>query len=386
MTTPNVFVSSTCYDLGEVRAELRAFIEGTGFHPLLSDHATFPISPDETALENCVRTVRESADIFVLLVGARRGAETDDGRTITNVEYDTAVELGLPIYVFIDKRIKIYYDVWRVDPNTAVPGVDDNRIFEFIDRLNSSGRRWLLEFEHGADICDQLRYQWAVLLRRLLKDRPAVAASPSVSSADSEPLPPTLRISLETPGWQLVVMADRLRAGLLELGPKRREHDLGLARSCGDFVAPDDVMSFVSEYANRFSHAVRNINAVFQQTGSGLVIDANTEVTIFEELADEVVTMYRDLLDQSADIRSTVVSDRFVHLLEILATFPNNALNEIEMFSADVNATADALIAWEESGHSTDPPTVNLALILTVNEVTSTQFSDELQRIASSDE
>ena len=45
-TKPVVFVSSTCFDLSQVRADLKEFIEDDcGFEPMLSDFNSFPIDP-----------------------------------------------------------------------------------------------------------------------------------------------------------------------------------------------------------------------------------------------------------------------------------------------------------------------------------------------------
>ena len=50
---PCVMVSSTFYDLRQIRDDLRQFIEGLGYRSLLSEHPSFPIDPDATTIENC---------------------------------------------------------------------------------------------------------------------------------------------------------------------------------------------------------------------------------------------------------------------------------------------------------------------------------------------
>lgn len=83
-----MFVSSTCYDLAQVRADLSAFIEGYGFTPMLSETSSFPINPDSTTVENCRRAVHEHADILVLIVGGRYGAlDAVDKDTIGGVGF-----------------------------------------------------------------------------------------------------------------------------------------------------------------------------------------------------------------------------------------------------------------------------------------------------------
>lgn len=84
---PAVFVSSTCYDLKQVRADLKAFIESLGLEPVISEYDAFPVDPNVTTVENCLRVVDAKADIFVLIVGGRYGAVQDKGKSVTNLEY-----------------------------------------------------------------------------------------------------------------------------------------------------------------------------------------------------------------------------------------------------------------------------------------------------------
>jgi hypothetical protein len=58
---PTVFISSTCYDLAQIRADMKIFIEGLGFDPLLSEEPAFPIDPSVTPPVNCVNAVRDRA-------------------------------------------------------------------------------------------------------------------------------------------------------------------------------------------------------------------------------------------------------------------------------------------------------------------------------------
>ena len=66
--TPVVFVSSTCYDLKQVREDLKDFFENNyGFQAMLSEFDSFPIDPCIGTFENCLSNVDQSADIFILI-------------------------------------------------------------------------------------------------------------------------------------------------------------------------------------------------------------------------------------------------------------------------------------------------------------------------------
>ncbi|HZL79813.1 MAG TPA: DUF4062 domain-containing protein [Candidatus Limnocylindrales bacterium] len=95
MSKTRIFVSSTCYDLAAVREDLRRFILQLGHEPLLSEYHSFPINPDQTTIQNCKKSVESHTDVLVLIVGGKRGAlDPASGKSVTNLEYDTARQNG----------------------------------------------------------------------------------------------------------------------------------------------------------------------------------------------------------------------------------------------------------------------------------------------------
>src|SRR5437773_7111428 len=110
---PSVFVSSTCYDLSQVRLDLKRFIEALGYEAVISEHPAFPVNPQVGTVINCVNAVRDRADLFVLIVGGRYGTPVDGGRSVTNLEYLEARAKGIPIYVFVLEPILNTLKVWQ---------------------------------------------------------------------------------------------------------------------------------------------------------------------------------------------------------------------------------------------------------------------------------
>ena len=138
---PNVFVSSTMYDLSDLRSQLRWFVEGLGWRAVMSEHDSFPIDPDQTTVENSRRNVRENTDIFVMVVGARYGSiDAETGKSVTNFEFVEARSRGVPVYVFLSRDVLAQLRVWKANPEADYSSVVDTpRIFQFID---SFPRRW----------------------------------------------------------------------------------------------------------------------------------------------------------------------------------------------------------------------------------------------------
>lgn len=130
MSRLNIFVSSTCYDLSQIRSDLCDFITALGHHPILSESCDFPIDPHITASENCINVVRNEADIFVLIIGNKYGSVLNTGTSITNTEFLTAVGKNIPIYTFALKQMTTLLPLWDKTPTADFSNVvDNNKVF-----------------------------------------------------------------------------------------------------------------------------------------------------------------------------------------------------------------------------------------------------------------
>lgn len=113
---PTVFVSSTCYDLQQIRRDIKDFIGETyGFNAMLSEFDSFPVNPCVGTFENCLDNVDNYADVFILIVGNRYGCVTDTGKSITNLEYLHAKQKGIPILVFVNSQLHNNLPLWRAN-------------------------------------------------------------------------------------------------------------------------------------------------------------------------------------------------------------------------------------------------------------------------------
>lgn len=171
MRKPRIFVSSTCYDLSQVRADLKSFIEQElGYEAVLSEYPSFPVHPDKPTVESCKAAVRANCDILVLVVGDRYGSvDTATNRSITNGEYLEARALDLPIYTFVLKKVEALLPTWRNDRTRIIPDVEPG-VLEFVDELHQSSA-WVFPFELASQISDTLRMQWAYLFQDGLEKR-----------------------------------------------------------------------------------------------------------------------------------------------------------------------------------------------------------------------
>jgi hypothetical protein len=98
-----VFISAVTRELGSVRKLVKKGLEDNDYHAVEQDN--FP--PDYRDLVDKLRERIASCDAVVHIAGHCFGAEPPqrpDGtprRSYTQMEYDLAIELGKPVYVFL---------------------------------------------------------------------------------------------------------------------------------------------------------------------------------------------------------------------------------------------------------------------------------------------
>ncbi len=100
-TRYQIFVSSTYEDLREERQQATQAILEAGCFP--SGMELFPAS-DETQWDLIQRVIEES-DYYVVVVGGRYGSIGPIGNSFTEMEYDFAVEKGIPVLGFVKTGI-----------------------------------------------------------------------------------------------------------------------------------------------------------------------------------------------------------------------------------------------------------------------------------------
>lgn len=183
MAVPKVFVSSTCYDLKEIRDSLYEFIESIGYIPVFSDKNDVFYHPDLHTHESCIKEI-ESCQLFILIIGGRFGGnyKYDQNKSIVNAEYDAAKRLNIPIFAFVQRDVYsnqftyIKNQLSEIAEKIHYPAIADQayskNIFEFISFVRKGEENnGIFEFEFARDIKDILKKQFAGLFYDFLWDR-----------------------------------------------------------------------------------------------------------------------------------------------------------------------------------------------------------------------
>ncbi|MCY4372114.1 MAG: DUF4062 domain-containing protein [bacterium] len=357
---PNVFVSSTMYDLNHLRSQLRRFIESLGWIAVMAEHGSFAIDVNQTTVNNSRRNVRENADVFVMIVGARYGSiDPGTDKSVTNLEFLEARARGIPTYVFVDSDVLAQLNVWQSNPDADYSGVVDTpRVFEFIDSFRGSGDVWTFPFATTESIIDTLREQFAYLVQDALALRQMAHGHDHLLE---ELTGDALMVALRRDElWEHRLFGTVLEAELDRRAPLRREVEYRLAQADVTHINIDDFGPWVLDRVHEFNEFKRTAKAIScdylpQVQGDPIGIAA---------VARRFAQVWEDTARWTLRCRAVRVDPEAERVVDLLSTMNANMLDEIWEFGHSLIPSLDEAI----EGHTDDDPLVfNMALTLTAD-------------------
>lgn len=174
MAKPRIFISSTYFDLKNIRADLERFIKTQGYEPILNERGHIPYGSKEKLEEYCYREIQIS-DILISIIGGRFGSQSkSENHSISNIELKTAIELGKQVYIFIEKSVYNEFKTYERNKehnDISYASVDDRRVFKFIEEIHGLPiNNTISSFETSTEVTEYLKEQWAGLFQRLLTE------------------------------------------------------------------------------------------------------------------------------------------------------------------------------------------------------------------------
>ena len=273
-SAPAVMVSSTFYDLRQIRADLARFImDELGYVTLLSELPSFPVDPDLDTVANCRARVERDADIFVLVIGGRYGSiDGKTNRSITNIEFLAARQKGIPVYAFVEKAVSAVLPTWKTNPSADFSAtVDTPRLFEFIEYVRSQERVWTFPFETASDITDVLRRQLAYLFHDALRIRLRLSGT-ELPSYFASLGPKALRVALEKPeAWEHRLL---FQVWIEEVERRRdqiKEYQSGLTLDASELVSPANAMDWVKTRLHELEGLTQSANQLITSSAQEAV-------------------------------------------------------------------------------------------------------------------
>ena len=382
---PAVFVSSTCYDLKQIRQDIRDFIEDDlGYEAILSEYDSFPIDPDKDTINNCLRVVEQRADIMVLIVGGRYGYITDHGnKSITNLEYLRAKSKGIPIFVFVDRKVIDILPIWKKNKTADFSNVvDSSKIFEFVDLLRNKDSNWVHEFNTGKDIKNCLKKQLAYLVndslylrRRLNKEGLAFKILQDSGKV--------FELSIEKPDfWEYLLFAAALKDNIEKLDDLRYDMKYGISfEKTVQYSEPQEILDFVELKCNELINRSRLlgivINKAFQEAIGEPGKPGNAEYIIY--VAEKLIEVYKSIHMWSLEFKNIVVPEVFQKLLDYASELSKSIIEDIEHFIEDYDKRInEAVNGLEESSKKE-----SLSFSLTLRSPDMTKIDSEIHRLLS---
>lgn len=162
-----VFVSSTVYDLLDVRAEIADFLRSCEILPVLSDDklSDFAVQPDKNSIETCLVNVDACDEMIVVLdkrYGPRLGAYGYEEISATHLEYRRFLKTNRQIHFFVRDRLEAEHAIWKGNKNKEEIeykwiGKRDLALFDFLEErrtltADKNKPNWFTTFTSSSDL------------------------------------------------------------------------------------------------------------------------------------------------------------------------------------------------------------------------------------------
>ena len=384
MAGVNIFISSTCYDLSQVRQDLRDFISGLGHNPMMSEQNDFPIDPQLDNWENCINAVKKYADIFVLIIGNRYGAVGETGKSITNTEYLTAVQKGIPIYTFSLKKMTTLLPMWERNPDADYShAVDNPKIFEFLADVRKKSGRWNFEFDNAQDIIDTLRKQLSILFQKSLEMRKRIVSSPYEDLYGKVSSKALNIIMQKEEGYDVKFFMQVMQDGIAECHDLKNDYQYSIIlkplherRSLNDFFfwldrKVDEMWSYIDSL-----HNLSDAFKTFYKENSD-----ESDLRGLHYVASTYVEFYANLLKWGASVKGMVVPKECKHLMEILSGMPSLIIEEMEKYPIESMKKVAVCIEKSKIGTLEKGDMIQFPFKIDFPDSFLTEYKKELNRI-----
>jgi len=169
-----VFVSSTCHELRDLRAAIRAWLVDLGMQPVMSDDPGFQHADGMPPYAACLRAL-EDCPLVIVVIDRRYGQSFEDwgpyqdykGYAPTHAEVQHAIKLGKRAFIYVHQDVWNFYEVWRQNPaaisDCSIQGLDVKTLLMFQDLKHMQPAPWIEKFENVSDVIKSLRLEFVNL-------------------------------------------------------------------------------------------------------------------------------------------------------------------------------------------------------------------------------
>lgn len=384
MSKVNVFVSSTCYDLSQIRNDIKQCISDLGHNPILSELKDFPIDTRLTSSENCINAVKNEADIFILIIGNKYGSVLESGKSITNSEFLTAVNKGIPIYTFALKQMTTILPLWEKNPNADFSNVvDNNKVFEFLADVRKKRGLWNFEFEKAQDIVEILKAQFSNLFHDALRVKKAVETSEANGLFQKISSRAMDIIMKKEDYYEIRFFLQSLKDEIDKYRDLRNDYEYSILLKPADGMT--DLMQIIDwtrlklRQLMDFLESLKRLTEAFNQFYAEPGVPSDMEGLYY--VARSWARAYASLIEWSMEIKSTFVPDEYRDLLSAFADIPEDAIKKIEQYPDEALRKVEESISKEKSGKLGTGSTIELTLTISIGDAVMQRYLQEMENV-----
>lgn len=381
---PTVMVSSTFYDLRQVRTDLGEFLTNLGYAALLSEHDSFPIDPDVDTVENCRRRVEADADVLVLVVGGRYGSvDSKTSKSVTNLEFDAARVKGIPIYAFVVKSVSTLVPIWKANPDADFSmAVDDVRVLNFIDQIMTQHRIWTREFETAQEIVSALRTQFAYLTQTAIRWTSRLR-SDRLTSLLQTLSGKALRIALDQPDrWEYYLFAEVLSDEIDKAADLKRQLDLGVLYGVGELVRVSNFADWaqirLAELQRLNSGGATLVNEAFQRAIGAPGEPGDVEALVY--VAWDLARIYREAIEWNLRVQRASGDEILEGVLREMSKFSSDLIDKLGGWGRVIIDTLEQ-IRLQPAGERPRAVDVSINLTIPNQEAYQREFDAFMKRL-----
>lgn len=193
MAKPRIFISSTFYDLRQIRVELDKFLESLGYEPVRNEEGDIPYGKEDALQNYCYKEI-SNIDILISIIGSRYGSsgiskEKEQEYSVSQLEVKTALKEDKQVFIFIDKNVFTEYETYILNKNNKdviYKYVDNINIYKFIEEIKVLPHNNNIKgFETAEDITGYLKEQFAGLFKQFMLESKRVKETLVIKDIES---------------------------------------------------------------------------------------------------------------------------------------------------------------------------------------------------------
>ena len=355
-------------------------IEKMGHNAILSESFMFPIDPSKNTIDNCIDIVRNEADVFILIIKDYYGYIVPrTGRSITHMEFQTALDKGIPIYTFTHSETlqkKVLLEGQLKDDS------EFKKVCGFIDEVRTVRSLWNFEYRSGNDIISTIKIQLSNLLKHSL------FARNKVDAIDKKWVFP--RVSSEA--YRLLVYKEKnyVERFFFQVMKDEMERYIDLKIDYKYSHLPDATYKQKSprEFARWFNDVWGEIVFYLQsevKLGNAFLDSYKKDDSDFRQLynvAKRFADRYADMLELGIMLKSEYVYPEFASIQNRIMAIVENAISRLGNLPQSALDSINKNVQEEIESKSDILVYEEFPSIIDVNDEEMEEISNELKRIA----